>query len=243
MSLLLLQSTHAVAPTGVTTPLAGQGGVSPYTYSVLPGGAGGSIGASDGIYVSPRNSTGVDVIQVTDSTAATATTTMLVDYPLSLVCDIIQTAMGLSNGQVYLWDQKTDIPKDSQLYIAVGVLSCKPFGNRPKYDGSGAGLNAIQSVNMLATLSIDIFSRGPAARDMKEQVLLALSSPYAEQQMELNSFFIAPLTTSFVNLSSIDGAAIPYRFNLSANLQYFSTLTTPMEYYSSYAPVQVTDEP
>lgn len=242
MSLTLLSSYHAMAPNGLTIPFGATGGSPPYTFSVLPGGAGGSINPTTGVYTSP-STTGVDIVQVTDSVAATAQQTLLIDYPLSLVCDIIQSAMGLSNGQVYLWDQKIDIPSDSQLYIAVGVLSCKPFGNRPKYDGSGAGLNAIQSVNMQATLSIDIFSRGPAARDQKEQVLLALSSPYAEQQMELNSFFIAPLSTSFVNISQIDGASIPYRFNISAALQYFSTLNTNVAYYDQYYAVQVTDEP
>lgn len=241
MSLQILSSYHAMVP-NLGIPYGATGGTAPYTFSVLPGGAGGSIDASTGYYTAPNN-TGTDIIQVTDAAAATAQLPVLIDYPLSLVCDIIQTAMGLSNGQVYLWDQKIDIPKDSQLYIAVGVLSCKPFGNKPKYDGSGSGLGAVQSVNMQALLSIDIFSRGPAARDMKEQVLLALSSPYGQQQMELNSFFIAPITTSFVNLSQIDGAAIPYRFNLSAQLQYFSTLNTNIDYYDTYGAVQVTEEP
>lgn len=241
MSLVLLSSTHAMAP-NLTTPFGASGGTAPYTYSVLPGGAGGSIGASSGIYISPNN-TGVDVVKVTDSLSAIATTPMLIDYPLSLVCDIIQTAMGLSNGQVYLWDQKINIPVDSRLYVAVGMLSCKPFGNKSKFASNGGGLSATQSVNMLATLSIDILSRGPAARDMKEQVLLALSSVYAEQQMELNSFFVAPLSTNFVNISSIDGAAIPYRYNISVNLQYFSTITTSVPFYDTFNPVQVTDEP
>lgn len=247
MALTLLQNYHAAVPNGLTVPFGASGGTPPYTFSVvapvspIPP-AGGTIDPSSGLYTTPSNSTGTDIIQVTDSLAATAQGTMLVDYPLSLVCDIIQTSMGLSNGQVYLWDQKIFIPTDSRLYIAVGVQNCKAFGNYPKY-AANSGLAAIQSVNMLASLSIDILSRGPDARDRKEQVLLALSSPYAESQMELNSFFVAPQSTNFVNLSSIDGAAIPYRFQISVNLQYFSTLTTQVGYYDMYYPVQVTDEP
>ena len=241
MNLSILSSIHAMA-SNLTSPFGATGGTAPYTFSVLPGGAGGSIDPSTGIYTSP-NSTGIDIIEVTDAVAATAQQQIQICTALELVCDVIQTAMGLSNGQVYLWDQKINIPTDSQLYIAVGVLSCKPFGNKPKYDGSGSGLNAIQSVNMLASISLDILSRGPAARDQKEQVLLALSSPYGQQQMELNSFFIAPISTSFLNISQIDGAAIPYRFNISCNLQYFSTLSTPTNYYDVFSDVAITDEP
>jgi hypothetical protein len=246
--LTVLQNATACAPGNLTVPFAVSGGSSPYTWAVVPGGAGGTID-SDGTYTSPLSSIGPDTITVTDSTSPTpqvGSTTMLVGYPLMLVCDIIQNCMGLSGSQVWLWEQKIFIPTDSQLYVAVGVQSCRPFSNRPSYSGggsAGAPLTATQSVNMQATLTIDILSRGPIARDMKEQVLLALSSPYAQQQMELNSFLVASLSTGFVNLSQVDGAAIPYRFQILVALQYFSTLTTQPAYFSSFGSVAVTPNP
>lgn len=243
MSLSLLQSTHAMAA-NLPTPFGASGGVAPYTFSVLPGGAGGSINASTGLYTSP-NSYGEDTIQVVDSTTPTplsAQGTMLICTPLELVCDIIQTGMGLSQGQVYLWDQKVNIPTDSRLYVAVGVMTCKPFGNKTAYMSDDSGLNEVQSVNMLATVTIDILSRGPAARDQKELILLALSSYYAERQQEANSFYIAPLSTSFVNLSQIDGAAIPYRYQISCNMQYFVSQTNPVDYFNTFSAPQVTEQ-
>ena len=167
MALSLLQTYHAMQPFGLTVPFGASGGTPPYTFSVVAPAApipaaGGTIDPATGLYTSPA-STGTDIIQVTDSLLATAQGTVLVDYPLSLVCDIIQTAMGLNPEQVYLWDQKIDIPEDSNLYVAVGVISCKPFGNKPKYTAN-SGLSAIQSVNIYALLSIDILSRGPVAR-------------------------------------------------------------------------------
>lgn len=240
MSLAIIQSVSAMAP-NLSIPFGATGGTAPYTWSVIPGGAGGSIDPSTGQYTSP-NTTGEDTIRVTDSLNATATYELLVCTPIQLVCEIIQSQMGLSQGQVYQWDQKINIPADSRLYVAVGVLSCKPFGNRPRY-ASTSGLAAIQSVNMHAQLSIDILSRGPAARDQKEQVLLALSSPYAQSQMELNSFYIAPVSTGFVNISEIDGAAIPYRFNIAVGLQYFSTLNTNTPYFDTISQPTITTEP
>lgn len=240
MSLSVLQSTRAMSP-NLTTPFGANGGTEPYSYSVLPGGAGGSIDSVTGLYTSP-GSYGTDTIEVTDSVSAIATSQIGILPPLLLVCDIIQTAMGLQNGQVYEYNQKINIPTDSKIYIAVGIQSCKPFGNRPKYVGTSGTLTAVQSVNMQATVSIDIFSRSNLALNQKEQVLLALSSPYSQQQMELNSFSVAPLTTSFVNLSSLDGAAIPYRFQTLVNMTYFSTLTTSPDYFTTFSNVAITTE-
>lgn len=240
MSLTLLQ-TYTAVNLNVTVPFGATGGSAPYTYSIAPGGAGGAIDASTGLYTAPSVS-GVDTVIVTDSTSATDSGTVLVDYPILLVADIIETAMGLSQGQVYLYNSKINIPIDSRLYVAIGVQSSQAFANRPRYVGTDSGLTAIQSVNMKTTLSIDILSRSPVALNSKEQVLLALSSPYAEQQMELNSFQVAAISSSLKNLSQIDGTAIPYRFQFLVNIQYFTQLATDAAYFDTFQPPIVTLE-
>jgi hypothetical protein len=242
MALTLLQSAHAMAAGQLTLPFGATGGTEPYAYSVEPGGAGGTINPSTGVYTSPASGSGEDTIVVTDADMSTDSGIINICTPLQLVCDIIQTSMGLSAGQVYIYNNKINIPVDSALYVAVGVIASRPFGNRPRFDGSGSGLDAIQSVNVLDTISIDILSRSQEALNRKEHVLMALTSPYAQQQMAFNSFFVAPLPQGFVNLSAVDGAAIPYRFNISCNLQYFSTLTTPTDYFDTFSQPVVTPE-
>lgn len=153
---------------------------------------------------------------------------------LELFCSIIQHEMDLERGQVYLWDQKINIPVDSALYIAVGVLSCKPFGNTRRMVGTVDALSEELSVNMQATLSVDILSRSAQARDRKEEVILALNSTYSQQVQNGNGFYIAPISSGFVNLSEIDGAAIPYRFNISVNIQYQVTKTREIDYYEEF---------
>lgn len=242
-------SITAMAP-NLQTSLIGVGGTGPYSYAVLSGGAGGTIDSVTGIYTAPTVANpdpakSSDVIQVTDSVAATATYPILVTNPLGLFCDILQTELGLAPGRVYLWDQKINEPTDSGLFIAVGIQSCKPFANTVSMDGSGGGLVAVQSVNMLAVLSIDIISRGPEARDRKEEVILALNSIYAQSQQELNSFYIGKLPPGgqFVNLSNVDGAAIPYRFSISVNMQYFFRKLKAAPYFDEFAAVAVTTQP
>lgn len=245
MTLSLTQSATAV---GSRTPASflALGGAEPYVYSVLPGGAGGTINASTGAYVGPTTllsspQRAYDTIQVEDDDGDTATSQILVGNQIVLFCDIIQKEMGLANGRVYEWDQKIMQPTDSGLYIAVSVPICKPFGS----DNSIIDGVQVQSVNMQATVDIDIISRGPEARDRKEEVILALNSVYAEQQQEANSFYIAklPAGSRFVNLSNVDGAAIPYRYRISINMQYMVKKTQAAPYFDTFEDVPiVTDD-
>lgn len=240
MSLSISQSVTAISP-GPTTGFLASGGTAPYTYSVLAGGAGGSIGSSSGVYTPPAavNSNpalAYDTIQVVDSHSPprSATASILVTNALGLVADIIQNQLSLDNAHIYFWDQKIFQPNDSSLYVVVGVLRDKVFGNSTEHVSTDEGLFANQYCNVMATLSIDLVSRSSEARDRKEEVILALQSDYAQSQMETNSFSIGRLPIGFVNLSVQDGAAIPYRFNINVNIQYTTIKTVSVPYFSTF---------
>lgn len=248
MSLTLAQTKTALAQ-GLTASFLASGGVSPYVYSVLPAGAGGSIDSSSGLYTAPALTPSdpkraYDTIKVTDVNGAFALSKILVGSPLLLFCEIVQRELGLAPGRVYLWDQKIFQPTDSDLYIAVSDMNPKAFGNNLVIDPTG-GDSVIQSVNMMSILDVDIMSRGPAARDRKEEVLLAFASSYAESQQEGNSFYIGkiPAGGRFINLSIIDGAAIPYRYRISVNIQYTVTKTKAVDYFDTFAAVSAATQP
>lgn len=239
MTLSLTQTYTAVAP-GLTASFLAFGGTAPYAYTVLAGGAGGTIDPVTGVYTAPATASSspnqaYDTVQVDDDVDATATARILVGSPLMLFCDVIQNGMGLADGRVYLWDQKLFQPKDYDLYVAVSVPFCKPFGNctETTTDDDGNYVQ-VQSVNMYAVMEMDVISRGPAARDRKEELILALNSVYAEQQQEKNSFGIGRISTNFNNLSMIDGAAIPYRYKISCALQYFTSKVIAAPYFDSF---------
>lgn len=236
MILTLVSNVSAIG-SGLTTYFLASGGAEPYIYSVASGGAGGTINSSTGQYGSPDAvpssvQSSYDVIIVTDDDGATASLPILIGSPLILFCDILQKQLGLASDHIYLWDQKLNEPKDYSLYIAVSTLFSKPFGNTNKFDPNTD--SQIQTINMLDTLQIDLISRGPEARNKKANVLMALNSQYAEQQQEFNSFFIGKLPLNFINLSQIDGAAIPYRFQISVTLQYFVKLVQSIDYYDTF---------
>lgn len=237
-ALSFLQTPYAVA-LGVEMPAGAQGGTAPYTFAVAPGGAGGTINPLTGLYTAPsvfaRDARGaaklVETLQVIDVVNATATVKLLVGTHLHLVADIIQRVLGLADGRVYLWDQKILEPADAGLFVALSVPLVKPVGYSNRFNGDTGNLD--QFVTMSATVDIDVISRSTAARDMKEQVLMALSGTYAEQQMAANSFWVSPLGR-FVNLSEVDGASIPYRFRVSVQMQYAVSQAQPSAFFDQF---------
>lgn len=230
MTIALLSTYSAIAP-GNQASFQAYNGTKPYTYSVAPGGAGGTINARTGIYVAPRVATASsDTISVVDSASNTATANITIGNALILVCDIVQKYMNLPNGYVYLWDQKWFEPKDARPWIVVSETSCKPIGNMRNYT-SGDGLVQLQSVSMRSVLDINIYSRSAQARDRKEEVLLALNGNYSLQQQEANAFKLGKISASFNNISGIDGAAIPYRYAISCYLFYGVVRVSGVDYF------------
>lgn len=241
----LTQNYSAVVPASAFAQFVAVGGTSPYAYSVVPGGTGGVIDPDTGFYTAPPVMTAYpaaslyDTIVATDALSATATSQILVATPLFLFCDILQTQLNLPNDHCYIWNQKVFQPSDSNLYLIVSMPAPKPFGNNLKPSADGSVVN--QYVSMYARVNIDIISRGPAARDQKELVILALNSIYSQQQQEANGFYIGkiPVSGGFVNLSQIDGAAIPYRYQISFAMQYSVSLAQSVPYFETFNPSDV----
>lgn len=225
---------------GISAPFVATGGTGPYTYSVS--GNGGTID-SNGLYTAPYK-IGTDLIKATDSLGKTGVLQVFTGTPLHLLCDIIQKEMGLPEGRVYLWDQKVIMPTDYGLFVVVGETSVIPFGTTNRFDG--ANNSQVIASNFYAEASIDIYSRGPEARDRKEEIILALGSNYCETQQELNNFHIARISKQFSNLSMLEydsGTAIPYRFTIGVGLQYQVKRISPSQYFDDFTEPGVTVNP
>lgn len=158
-------------------------------------------------------------------------------FVLQHVCDIIQTELDLLEGMVFIYNQKINVPSMSGLFVAVGVQSLKMIGVTTKTVGSVQ----TQSANVNAVLTIDMMSKDLSAFDRKEEVIMALTSTYAQQLQEKYGFLIARHPLTFNNLSDIEGAAIPYRFQISVQVQYAVTKQTAIDYFDQFSNTISTD--
>ena len=240
MTLSLLSYLTAIRP-GLPVSFTGVGGTPPYLYSVSNMGdfAGGTINFTSGIYTapaqlpeSPKNQ--YDTIIVTDSIGDTTSKKIMVASPILLLQDIIQIYMGLDDNHIYLWNQKLNEPDDYSIYIALSNPYSTPFANNIKFDPETN--SNILSTNEFDIIDINVYSRGPAARDKKSKVLKAINSQYSQQQQSINAFRIGklPFSRRFNDLSGIDGAAIPYRYQISVSLTYSTVEIENADYYDTF---------
>jgi hypothetical protein len=248
MSILILQSTYAIGPT-ISTFFLGTGGVEPYLYEVLPGGAGGTINASTGVYTAPAvvpldPSKFYDTIRVTDYNGSTSITRILIGDPLQLVMEVLRRVMALPEDHVYLYNQKIFQPTDSDLYIAVRVENSSAFGNINQAVPTLAGMDNYQAVSMIDTIGFDLISRSTAALKRRPEFLRVWASDYAQSQQNLNGYLMGrdPLRP-MIMIPDLDGAAIPYRFRASYLIQYADKFVQPSAYYDTFTAPEITTNP
>ena len=121
------------------------------------------------------------------------------------------------------------------MVISLQILDSKIISNSLKtIDGID-----VQSVNKRAVLQIDLWSRSMEAVNRKEEIIMALVSRYAESQMENCAFKIGRIPSNFVNLSSEEGSAIPYRFNISIPIQYYIEKRKEISFYENFESVNI----
>lgn len=165
-----------------------------------------------------------------------------VPHPISDVLDIIRHEMLLQTDQVFLWQKNFDAPMDLRLYVAVRVGNIKPFSNQSQTVATSKGMQENQAMNLQAQLVIDIFSRDIGALLRKEEVFMALRSNYSQGKQHAGGFYIAPLPTSFVDLSGLERSAIPYRFTAQVALHYKITKASQVDYYSSFSKTVLSED-
>jgi hypothetical protein len=162
--------------------------------------------------------------------------------PIKHICKILQNSLNLTDEQIWIYNQKRDIPNDFGIYFVVNYIGQRIIGNVRKEVATPAGLVEYQSVHSLANFSVDILSRSSQAREMRDKALMALNSTYSQMIQEANGFQIAPNSFSVTNTSEIEGVAELYRYTLSFNVTYMSETSKSIDYYDTFTKEVITEE-
>ena len=161
--------------------------------------------------------------------------------PIKQICKILQNSLNLSDSQIWIYNQKRDIPNDFGIYFVVSYTGQKIIGNTRREIPTPNGLVEYQSVHNLANFAVDLFSRGSGIRDMRDKAIMALNSTYSQQIQEANGFQIARNSFSVTNTSEIEGVAELNRYTIAFNVTYMSETSKSIDYYDTFTKEVITE--
>jgi len=150
--------------------------------------------------------------------------------------------MELPNGKVWLKDEKINLPTDSTFSIAIGFMSLRGMGSSTRQvmvpatpPATGEVMAEQIATNMYGQVSIDIMGRTFDVVNRKEEIIQAMNSTICKETQIAKGFMIASVPSSMNDISGLDGAAIPYRFQTVFAVQFVKVKTKMnIDYYDKF---------
>ena len=161
--------------------------------------------------------------------------------PIKYVCDILQKQLDLADGQVWIYNEKVNIPNDFNMYIVVDYQGQRIIGNVRREEPTLNGLIERQALHSMAILRMDLFSRGKLARINKDLVIMALNSTYSQQVQEAHGFQIARNSFQVTNTSEVEGTSELNRYSISFNVTYVTETSKSISYYDTFSKEVITE--
>lgn len=247
---LTVQGTKKATRPGLQTSFAAQNGTPPYSFSLIPNGAGGTIVASSGLYTAPPSIPMdsryfYDTIQATDSIGNTGQTSISIGDFWQLVAEIFRNQLNLNPQRISLFNQKWDMPKDNDAFLVIYIQNGKPLSSGrmpagvPGSNGKPGWDQVAQWIENNYLVDVHLCGRGYQVTTLVRQFQMAVTSIYSTQVQEANGFYLSPLGSGLTDMSSKDGTAFLYEYVLSFQAYYTDQMTSPAPYFSQFGPLSI----
>ena len=153
----------------------------------------------------------------------------------AILCNIIQHEMGLTNNQIWIYDQNFEIPNTPGLFVVTYFESSKTLSNNNHWRPTDSGIIEYQSTIQVENLTINIFSKDRSSKQRKHEIILALNSIYSEQMQEKYAMRLFPINQSFNNASRAEGESMLNRYTVSVKLQrIYNKVVTGDDYFDKF---------
>jgi hypothetical protein len=150
---------------------------------------------------------------------------------LKSISKIIQDYMDLKPGTIWLRNEKITQTKEHDFNITVGFMSIKPIGTSTRMLSDNT---EEVSSSMAGVVVVEIYGRTFEVVTRKEEIIQAFCSTASKEAQVAGAFLIAQIPSSFNDISSIDGAAIPYRFQMTLPVQFITKKVKNIDYYDKF---------
>lgn len=175
--------------------------------------------------------------------------TKIVTVCEQVLVDIINHEMAMPANSVWVREQNRDIPNDNGLYISCGFINGIPLSNITRtytvpdpQDSNNTIQQEVNTYQQTENIQIDVMSRSNAPLVRKAEVIMAMQSIYAQQQMELYNFKIARIPRAFLDTSGTEGGSTLKKYSITiACITCYTKTKTLGDYYDDFT-TRVDDE-
>lgn len=153
---------------------------------------------------------------------------------LKTVCDILKVGMNLDQDQIWLYNQKVDIPNDKRIYVVVSLKKEEVFGNNIQTTDT-EGMDEVIWSNIISDVGIEMFSYNTNALNRRYEILSSMRSVYSVQKQEELNFNIGRNPTVFLDSSFMSPTARLYSFYYEYRITHVEHSSRPVEYFDKFS--------
>lgn len=162
---------------------------------------------------------------------------------LKTVCDILKVGMNLQDDQIWIYNQKVDIPNDKRLYVVVSLRSETVIGNNIEEKDVTSGEEEVIWSNVVSDIGIELFSYNVNALNRRYEVLSSMRSTYSIQKQEALNFNIGRRPIAFFDSSFLAPSARLYSFYFMYRLTHVeSSANRTVDYYDDFSRADMSDK-
>ena len=161
---------------------------------------------------------------------------------LKTVCDILQVGMGLEKDQIWIYNQKVDIPNDKRIYVVVSLKSETVIGNNIEAKTESGIYDEVIWSNVVSDVGIELFSYNVNALNRRYDVLSSMRSTYSVQKQEELNFNIGRRPVAFFDSSFLAPSAKLYAFYFMYRITHVENSAKPIDYFDDFSRADMSDK-
>lgn len=161
---------------------------------------------------------------------------------LKTVCDILKVGMNLQNDQIWIYNQKIDIPNDKRIYVVVSLKSENVIGNNIQVEGTVENLEENVWSNIITDVGIELFSYNVNALNRRYEVLSSMRSTYSVQKQEELNFNIGRRPVAFFDSSFFAPSSRLYAYYFMYRVTHVEKLGKKIDYYDDFMDADMHDK-
>ena len=154
---------------------------------------------------------------------------------LKTVCDIIKNQLNLQDDQVWIYNQKVDIPNDKRMYVVVSLDDEEVFGANLESKNIEEGLEEDTLINVKTNISINTFSAGMECIKRKYDIIGAMRSVYSLQQQEKLSMQIARIPRVMMDASFATPTERLFSYHYEYSIMHVENVTHNVDFYDDFS--------